>query len=61
MMPHVSGETTASARVAGSSRTPAFASAKMGSTMNAMYGDHAACSRSLIESESRRLRVAARA
>jgi hypothetical protein len=59
--PHVSVEPAASASVAGSRRTPALASANTGSTTNAMYGPHSVCRRSLIEIESRRLRVASRA
>ena len=47
--------------VAPSRRTPAFASANSGSTTNDTYGPNPVCRRSLIEIDSRRLRVAARA
>ena len=60
-MPHATGEVAASRSVSASRRTPALASAKIGRTPNEMYGRHAASTRSLIESESRRLRVTAAA
>ena len=60
-MPHVSGERTAAARPAASSRTPALTNANSGSTTNDTYGPTSVCSRSLIEIVWRRRRVAVRA
>ena len=60
-MPHVSGDRSAATTLSASSRTPALANANSGSTTNDTYGPTSVCSRSLIEIDSRRPRVAARA
>ena len=60
-MPQVSGEIVARARISGLSSTPALARANSGRMTKATYGAYAACSRSLIEIDSRRLFAAARA
>ena len=60
-MPHVNGERIAADMVSAVSLTPAFTKANSGSTRNDTYGPNCVCSRSLIEIDSRRPRLAARA
>ena len=60
-MPHVNGDRSAAPTLSMSSRTPALTNANSGSTTNDTYGPITVCSRSLIEIDSRRPRVAARA
>ena len=60
-MPHVSGDRAAADRLAASSRTPALTNANNGNTRNDTYGPTSVCSRSLMEIDWRRRRVAVRA
>ena len=60
-MPHVNGDRDAAITAPASSRTPALTNANSGNTTNDTYGPISVCSRSLIEIDWRRRRVAARA